>query len=344
MFDLEVWRAEILQRLRRFVRAPQTEMGIYGTERLTYYLSSLVLEPFFQAFTNQPLRAVVTLANVTQTAGTSFLIHNANTLRYSQQLLWSEFEHSPALRLVIEQILLKLDVIEHLLHTLDDTEAHWLRQSLSDEIEPYRRNGELTELRHALNEIPWQTRYSTVRSLQTRRGHYTGSDWQLIEQALSDRVAMVRAAGARQLGRAQSNLAAHLRERLFHVALYDRDLGARYAAARSIGTLRNQLIDSMSRELLTTALFHDDSFVRSAACLVLGQLGSAMVTPSILDSLISVLQDADPYAREAAANAFAAMGQAAATTDVLAALRTAVLDSDQYVHEAALGAITALKD
>ncbi len=134
MFDLEIWRADILQRLRRFVRAPQTEMGIYGTERLTYYLTSLVLEPFFQAFGNQPLRAVVTLANITQTAGTNFLIHNASTLRYSQQLLWSEFEHSPSLRLVIEQILLKLNVIEHLLHTLDDPEAHWLRQSLSDEI------------------------------------------------------------------------------------------------------------------------------------------------------------------------------------------------------------------
>lgn len=343
MFDLNLWRDEIQRRSRRFIRKPRQESVLFGTDRLLYYLASRVFEPFFEAYATQPLQAVVTLAHVTQSSGTTFLIHNAGTLRYSQQLLWSELEHSPPLRGVLEQVLLKLDIIEYFIHQLDDLQSTWFRDMLRDEIEVFRQQGELLELRQALHDMPWQTRYNAIQTLQTRAGHYTATDLHVLSSGLGDRAAVVRSAAARQLGRIKSVLQPQLRERLFFLALYDRDLGTRYAAARALGMVRDQLIDASSRELLTTALFHDDSFVRSAACLILTQLGTAMATPTIIESLVLVLRDPDPYAREAAATALSAMGMAAATKATLAALTTALLDSDQYVHEAALVALRTLQ-
>ncbi len=343
MFDVDLWRSEIQRRSRRFIRKPRQEAVLFGTDRLLYYLTSRVFEPFFEAFATEPLQAVTALGRLTQGSGTTFLIHNAGTLRYSQQLLWSELEHSAALRMVLEQVLLKLDVIEFFIHQLDDLHSAWFRDTVRDEIEVFRQQGELLELRQALQDMPWQIRYEAIQTLQSRAGHYTPADLQLISSALEDRASVVRSAAARQLGRIKALLPGHLRDRLFELALYDRDLGTRYAAARALGMIRDQLIDVNSRELLTTALFHDDSFVRSAASLVLTQLGAAMATPTIIESLLTVLGDPDPYAREAAATALSAMGLAAATTETLAGLTNALLDADQYVHEAALAALRILQ-
>ncbi|MBP8251561.1 MAG: HEAT repeat domain-containing protein [Herpetosiphon sp.] len=342
-FDLDVWRSEIQQRSRRFIRNPQQEVSLYGTERLLHYLASLVLEPFFQAFTVQPIRAVLALSQITTSEGTTFIIHNARNMRYSQQLLWAELDRSAAMRLVIQQLLLQLHIIEDLLQGLSDTHNQWFRTTLIDDIVPYRQRGELEALHQSLNEMPWQTRHAALRGLQKRNGHYTAADLKLLENGLDDRAAIVRAAAARQLGRYRGVFPAHLRDRLFNVALYDRDIGARSAAARALGSLRDQLIDAQSRELLTTALFHDDGFVRSSASIVLAQFGYAMASPSVIDGLLMVLRDNDAYAREAAATALGSMGQVAATPEVLRALRAAVLDSDQYVHDAAMNAVRQLE-
>lgn len=343
MFDIDLWRSDLQRRVRRFIRNPQGELVLYGTDHLLHYLASLVFEPFFQAYATQPLRAVAALSQLTQAEGTTFLIHNAGSLRYNQAMLWSELRRKPGLRQVLEQVTLRLDLIEYMLHELSDENSVWLRDTLSDEIEVFRQRGELMELRHALHEMPWQTRYTAIQALSVRSGHYTPADIDLLRNAMRDRTAIVRSAAARQLGRIKNGLAPELRGRLFDLALYDRDVSTRYAAARALGMQRDHLIDTTSRELLTTALFHDDSFVRSAASIVLAQIGAALADPTILESLVSVLSDEDPYAREAAATALGAMGGAAATDEILRALTTALLDTDQYVHEAALAALRTLQ-
>ncbi|HYF63608.1 MAG TPA: HEAT repeat domain-containing protein [Herpetosiphonaceae bacterium] len=342
-FDIDLWRSDVQRRARRFIRNPQGELLLYATDRLLHYLGALAFEPFFQAYATQPLRGVVALSQLTQAEGTTFLIHNAASLRYNQAMLWNELDRKPGLRLCLEQVALRLDLIEYVLQELSDENAIWFRDTLTYEIEGFRQRGELMELRHALHEMPWQTRYNTIQALSARAGHYTPADIDLLRSAMRDRTAIVRSAAARQLGRIKNGLAPELRGRLFDLALYDRDVSTRYAAARALGMQRDHLIDTTSRELLTTALFHDDSFVRSAASIVLAQIGAALADPTILESLLAVLGDDDPYAREAAATALGAMGGAAATDEILRALTTALLDTDQYVHEAALAALRTLQ-
>ena len=343
VFDLDTWRNELERRVRRFVRNPHQEVALFGAERLVDYVAALVFEPFFQAYATQPLRAAVALSQLTQAEGTTFLLHNATSLRYNQQRLWTELHQSAALRVATEQVLLKLDVLDRVLHTLEAAAVPWFRDTLGDEIEVYRQQGEWTDLRHALYEMPWQNRYTALQALGAQAGNYSAADMKLLRLSLRDKTSVVRSTAARQLGRLKNVLPQDLREPLFELALYDRDVGTRYAAARALGMLRDQLVDATSREILTTALFHDDSFVRSAASIVLGQVGATLASPTILDSLLIVLRDDDAYAREAAATALGSMGVAAATSEIMAALTVTLLDADQYVHEAALTALRVLQ-
>ena len=344
MLTIDTWRYEVQRRLQRFVRRPRQESALFGTDRLFLMLSSRVMEPFFETYTHEPLQAIVELGRLTQLPGTRFIIHNAVSLRYQQQLLWQAMDRLPELRATLEQIILKLEIVTYLFQELGDIHGEWFRITLRDELEQYRYVGELVELRHFLNEPPWQARYAAIQQLHRRNGDYSPTEWAEITAALNDRSAHVRAAAVRHISTLRTALDDSIRTRLFALALTDRDVGTRFAAARAIGRLRDTLDIAATRELLVTALFSEDSFVRSAACIVLSQIGPMIAEPSVVETLLLVLNDADAYAREASANALAALGPTIATPHVIEALKDRVLDTDQYVHDAALNTLRLFRD
>jgi hypothetical protein len=199
-FDIDLWRSDLQRRVRRFIRNPQGELVVYATDQILHYLAALAFEPFFQAYATQPLRGVVALSQLTQAEGTTF-----------QAMLWNELARKPGLRQCLEQVMLRLDLIEYVLQELSDENAGWFRDTLTHEIEVFRQRGELMELRHALHEMPWQTRYNAVQALGGRAGHYTPADIDLLRSAMRDRTAIVRSAAARQLGRIKNGLAPRAR-------------------------------------------------------------------------------------------------------------------------------------
>ena len=343
MFNLDIWRSEVQRRCWRLIRNPRAEVALFGTDSVLCVLASRVLEPFFEQWSFQPLEATLALSRLTQSPGTSFLMHNAASLRYQQHLLWSRLHTSSEVRRTFEHIVLGLDILPYLIQEMGDVYGEWFRIHLRDEIDAFQYKQELGTLRALLSDPPWQTRYAAIQALQKRHGHYSNEDFEQLTQGLSDRSAYVRAAVARQIGVARTTLPQHLLKLLFDVALFDRDVGVRYAAARAIGIRKDQLNLDLTQERLLTALFHEDRFTRSAACLVLAQLGAFIAAPHIIDGLLAVLTDPDPYAREAAATALGAFGEQAVQPQVFEALSKSLLDTDQYVHEAALEALRILR-
>jgi hypothetical protein len=344
MFDLERWRQEAQQRLRPFLQRPRQEPVLVGTSSLFTYLAVRTLEPFLEAYQDDPIAGTLALATITRAPGANTLIRMATQLRYQGALLLRrELYASGPLRATLEQILLQLGVIDLVKQGLNDTQCEWFRLTLQHEIEPWTMNGELRGVQQALASPPWQLRYATIQSLRDRDGTYSPDELAMLQGGLQDTSSHVRAAAARGLGHMRGTIPMSVRQSLLDAALHDRDLGARYAAARALGTLRDHIISDDLIELLVTALFDEDSFVRSAASLVLGQLGEQIARPVVIDSLISVLKDRDPYAREASAQALGRLGLPAATRETLSALGEALLDTDYYVHEAALNAIARLR-
>src|SRR5688500_16342047 len=69
MFDQETWRQRVADRLGGFARNPRQDIQIAGTGSVLAYLAVRTLEPFLEAFQTEPVAAVITLAEITRSAG-----------------------------------------------------------------------------------------------------------------------------------------------------------------------------------------------------------------------------------------------------------------------------------
>ncbi|NTU84147.1 MAG: HEAT repeat domain-containing protein [Chloroflexales bacterium] len=343
MFDQETWRIRIAERLAGFTRNPRQDIQIAGTASLLGYLAVRTLEPFLEVFPDEPVDAVMALAEITRGPGADMIVRRASQMRFQvSNLIERELRTRAELRAAVEQLLVTLNVIHIARQRLNSSRDEWLRLTLLSELEAFGSE-EFGQLRRLLQDSGWQSRYETIRSLRARNGHYSAADLVLLHDGLSDSASHVRAAAARMLGQFAGTPPAPLVKALTRVALYDCDLETRYAAARTLGALRDRIASPQLIDHLGYCLGDEDSFVRSAAALALGQLGELAGTPALIARLTALISDSDAYAREAAARALGCIGGAAATTTVLTALTRAMEDSDANVHEAAIDALTRLR-
>lgn len=343
MFNQEIWRQRVADRLGGFARNPRQDIQIAGTGSVLAYLAVRTLEPFLEAFQREPVAAVLALAEITRGPGADQIVRRASQMRYQvSHLIERELRTRAELRGAVEQILVHLGVIHMARQRLNSTRDEWLRVTLLAELDNYSP-GEFSQLRRLLHDPGWQSRYETIRSLRTRDGRYSAADLVLLHDGLGDSASHVRAAAARQLGQFAGTPPVPLVKALTRVALYDCDLETRYAAARTLGALRDRIASPQLIDHLGQCLGDEDNFVRSAAALALGQLGELAGTPDMIARLAGMVADPDPYTREAAARALGQIGAAAATSGVLNALAHAMEDADANVHEAAVDSLTRLR-
>ncbi len=343
MFDQEVWRTRVAERLSGFARNPRQDIQIAGTGTVLAYLAVRMLEPFLDAFQQEPVAAVMTLAEITQGSGADQIVRRASQMRYQiSHLIERELRTKVDLRVALEQLLVTLNVVHLARQRLNSSRDEWLRLTLLHEIDSFDPS-EFVQLRRLLHDPGWQSRYETIRSLRQCNGSYSAADLVLLHDGLNDSAAHVRSAAARMLGQFAGTPPNPLVKALTKVALYDCDLETRYAAARTLGALRDRIISPQLIDYLGSCLRHEDSFVRSAAALILGQFGELAGTPNLIAQLTAMIGDEDAYAREAAARTLGRIGAAAATSTVLGALTKAMEDADANVHEAAVDSLTRLR-
>lgn len=342
MFDQEIWRTRIGERLNSFARNPRQDVQLSGTVTILAYLAARTLEPFVEAFQREPVAAVLTLAEIDRRSGADHIVRRVGQMRYQlASIIERELRSTQPLRETIEQLLLTLHVVRMARQRLNSSRDEWLRLSLLSELEAYP--AEFATLREMLHDQGWQARYDTIRTLRQRNGNYTPADLIMIHEALGDSASHVRAAAARLLGLFATTPPPAMISSLTHMALYDCDLETRYAAARALGSLRDRIASLELLDELARCLRDDDSFVRSAAALILSQIGETAGIPQMVANLVDLLNDEDPYAREAAARALGRMGVAASIPQVIQALTVAMQDGDSSVHEAAIDALTRLR-
>ncbi len=342
MFDQDIWRTQIAERLNAFARNPRQDIQLTGTGTILGYLSVRTLEPFLEAFQREPVAAVLALAQITRDAGADHIVHRAVQMRYQVALLLErELRTTPVLRAAIEQLMLSLNVIHLARQRLNSSRDEWLRLTLLHELDVYGTD-EFTQLRRLLNDPGWQLRYDAIRSLQHRKGYYTSADLILLHDSLKDSTADVRAAAARMLGHFAETPPLNLVKALVRVAIFDCDLKTRNAAARALGTLRERIVSPQLIDYLSICLTNEDGFVRSSTALVLAEIGELASAPLLINQLMTLLTDEDPYTREAAARALGSMGATGASREVLDALTQAVQDQDTNVHTAAVESLARL--
>jgi hypothetical protein len=343
MFDHESWRQQIAEALNGMARKPRQELQLAGTPTLLGFLVSRTLAPFWDAFQDEPIAAVLALANITRGPGADVLVRRAMRMRYqSSAQMDRELRANRDVRAAVEQLLVELQTIPMARQRLSSGHEGWLRNTLERELDRYP--GEFMQLRRVLRDPGWQTRYEALRSLRNRQGDYTPADLVLIHDGLSDSAAHVRAAAVRALSTMVETPPLLLSRALVRVALHDPDAETRFAAARSIGALRRYLASPQLLDYLVDYLGSPDSFVRSAAALVLGQLGDYAGSHAAVRKLTRLLEDPDSYTREAAARALGLIGLAAANGETMAALQRAAANSDVNVHEAATDALARLRE
>jgi HEAT repeat protein len=343
MFNQEVWRRQIAERLSGFARNPRQEMQLAGAPSMLALLVTQTLEPFLEVFQTEPVAAVMTLAEIVRGPGADQIVLRATRMRYQHAAQMDrELRGSRELRLACEQLLVELQTISSVRQRLNGAREDWLRASVERDLDAFP--GEFQQLRRVLSDPGGQARAEALRQLRARNGRYTPGDLVLLHDGLRDGAAHVRASAARMLGMLADTPPPLLTRTLVHLALHDCDAETRFAAARAIGLLRHNITTPQLLDQLSDHLSDGDSFVRSAAALVLGQLGDMAATPHIMQRLTQLLEDRDTYTREAAARAIGRLGATAATPSVLTALGRAAQDGDIQVHEAATDSLILLRD
>ncbi|HWQ13444.1 MAG TPA: HEAT repeat domain-containing protein [Roseiflexaceae bacterium] len=343
MFNQDTWRRRIAERLSGFARHPRQEMQIAGAPSLLSFLATHAVDPFLEAFQNEPVAAVLTLAEIARGPGADQLVRRATRARYQHAAqLDRELRASRELRAACEHLLVELQVVSIARQRLNGAREEWLRATLDRDLDAFP--GEFAQLRRVLSDPGGHARAEALRHLRARNGHYTPADLVLLHDGLHDASAQVRASAARLLGMFADHPPQLLTRALVQVALHDCDAETRFAAARALGMLRHSVASPQLLDQLSDRLTDDDTFVRSAAALVLGQLGDLAATQRAIHRLTGLLEDRDAYTREAAARALGSLGAAAAIPEVLAALARAAQDGDIQVHEAATDSLATLRE
>lgn len=343
-FDQATWREQIVARLTPFTRNPLHELRLGGSDSVLSFLLFATIEPFCSAFEHEPLQAVLALAELTSRPGANYLVHNARRFHYQgPSLVERELRMNPELRLVLDELALELGTLQSVLRRLSNPRVEWIRRALAQDLAAFAAVHEFSLLRRQLSDPEWQSRFGAIQSLRHTGGAYSESQLLLLAECLHDGSSHVRAAAARLLGQATSELSELLVGILLQVAIHDGDLETRCAAARALGMQRARVATVPLLTRLRDLLADEDAYVRSAAALIVGQLGEAAALPGLTDALAALLRDDDSYVREASARALGRMGAAAALSRVLNQLARAVEDPDANVHDAALESLERLR-
>lgn len=343
MFDQDVWRREVGNRVVGFARNPHQELQLAGLPSLLSYLVTCTLEPFLEAFGHEPVAAVLALADISRGPGADYIVRRATRMRYqSAPSIDRDLRSNRDFRTTAESLLVELQTMPQLRQRLNSSREVWLRVSLEQEMNLFP--AEFLQLRRVVRDPSWQTRYEALRALRERKGLYSPADLVLIHDGLGDSAAHVRAASARALGMLTSSPPLTLVKAIVRVALHDSDVETRYAAAKALGMLREHVASPQLLDLFANALFDEDSFVRSSAAMVLGQLCEYAGAPMLVHNLVKLLDDDDAYVREAAARALGRIGAPAASAEVLAALHRVAVQSDVTLHDAALESLVRLRE
>jgi HEAT repeat protein len=343
MFDQEQWQNQIIERFNAFARHPHQDMLISGANTLLGYLASRMLEPFLETFHQEPVNAVLVLAEIARGPGTDHIIRRATHLRFQgARLLEREMAVRRDVCLAIEQMMIALNVVHLARQRLNSSRDEWLRQTLAHELDSYDASL-FVQVRNLLEDPGWKLRLEAISKLKQRQGEFTPADLILLREGLKDSSSDVRSAAARRLGDFAQNPPIPLVKALVQVSLHDCDMKTRRVASRALGSLRDRIACPEILELLVCHLSDGDCFVRSATAMLLIELGEITAIPPVIESLIDLLQDNDPYVREAAALALGHMGTPAVSQHVMEALTEAGADSDSAVHEAAVESLVRLR-
>ncbi len=344
MFDRSTWRMQVGRKLDGFARNPRQEIVISsGPVMLLTYLASVTLEPFLNAFEEEPITAIQTLASISAASEMNAVVRRAPSTRYRlPHLLEYELRHSTQWRSAIEQLLVGVDTVQLARQRLHGLDSDWFIDTLRKEIIDLSPT-EFLELHRRLNDS-LKSFYGIFQEMRQRKGAYTQEELILIYVGLSDSSAAVRAQAARRLGEYAWSPSENMVNRLIQIALYDNDLESRNAAARAIGALKDRIHTPAILEVLSARLRDQDRFVRTATAMLLSHLGELAGTTSMVEGLVQLLHDPDSYAREAAAHALGTMGVNATAPSVISALAQALQDDNEHVHDAALDSLTHLRE
>lgn len=344
MFDRSTWRMQVGRKLDVFARNPRQEIVISsGPVMLLTYLASVTLEPFLNAFEEEPITAIQTLASISAAPEMNAVVRRVPSMRYRlPHLLEYELRHNPQWRLAVEQLLVGVDTVQLARQRLHGLDSDWFIDTLRNEIFDLSP-AEFLDLHRRLNDS-LKSFYGIFQEMRQRKGMYTQEELILIYVGLSDSSAAVRAQAARRLGEYAWSPSENMVNRLIQIALYDNDLESRNAAARAVGALKDRIHIPAILEVLSARLRDQDRFVRTATAMLLSHLGELAGTISMVEGLVQLLHDPDSYAREAAAHALGTMGVNATAAPVIGALAQALQDDNEHVHDAALDSLTHLRE
>jgi len=343
MFDQETWYNQIVDCLNDFARNPWQDVMVHGANTLLGYLAFRTLNPFLEAFQEEPINSIIALASITRGSGADYIVRRASQLQYQgARLLEREMHTNPELCHAVERLMVALNMVHLARQRLNSSRDDWMRQTLMFELQSFPVSV-FTQIRQLLEDPGWKLRYDAIQRLKNQHGNFAPSQLILLSESLKDSVSEVRTVAARRLGEFAQTPPIQLVKVLVQVALHDCDMKTRNAAARSLGVLRERIASPEILDLLTEHLGNGDCFVRSATAMLLTELGDMAGIPKIVTKLVQLLKDSDPYVREAAAIAIGRMGKAAATKDVMEALTRAGQDVDSDVHEAAVESLLQLR-
>lgn len=344
MFDRSTWRMQVGRKLDSFARNPRQEIFISsGPVMLITYLASATLEPFLNAFEEEPITAIQTLASISAAPAMNAVVRRAPAMRYQlARLLEYELRNSYEWRFAVEQLLVGVDTIQLARQRLHGLDSDWFIDKLRDEIIDLSP-AEFMELHRRLNDS-LKSFHGIFQELRQKKGNFTQEELILLYVGLSDSSAGVRAQAARRLGEYAWTPSENMVNRLIQIALYDNDLESRNAAARAVGSLRDRIRTPTMLDVIASRLRDSDKFIRTATAMLLSHLGEVAGTKNIVEGLVQLLGDPDPYAREAAAHALGAMGVNATLPAVISALAQALQDDNEHVHDAALDSLTNLRE
>ena len=140
--DLEWWKAQLRDPLRRFSDDPKGALGRAGAQTLFGYLATMTLFPLaVAAAEGELIPVVVALGSIAGSVGGNLIANKVQRWKDEAtaiEELERELPESPELRQALDQILSKLGVIEDAQREMEEDERRSFASQLNREVQPYQ--------------------------------------------------------------------------------------------------------------------------------------------------------------------------------------------------------------
>jgi formylglycine-generating enzyme required for sulfatase activity len=141
-FDLERWKQQLREPLRRFSADPEAALRRAGATTLFGYLCGMTLFPLVVAAASGELVPVfVALGTVAGNVGGNLIANRVQRWKdepTAAQELEKELAGSPELRQALDQIITKLQVVEDAQRDMQDSSRRWFASQLARELQSYQ--------------------------------------------------------------------------------------------------------------------------------------------------------------------------------------------------------------